>query len=106
MLPPDVTRRVAVEAGVEMGWQKYAGRCGKIVAMRGFGASAPYSELMEHFGLTAENVVAQAKALLGKKIAAFPFSPQKSGVSRKKRGPPQRDGAGNPLKQRGTALYR
>jgi transketolase len=66
VLPPEITCRVAVEAGVEQGWQKYIGCSGRMVAMKGFGASAPYDELMEHFGLTSDNVVAQAKAILGK----------------------------------------
>ncbi len=66
VLPPGVTRRVAVEAGMEQGWHKYIGRGGGFVGMRGFGASAPYAQLMEHFGLTAESVVMHAKALLGK----------------------------------------
>ena len=66
VLPPDVACRVAVEAGVAQGWHKYIGCRGRIVAMRGFGASAPYEELMEHFGLTADNVAAQTRAILRK----------------------------------------
>ena len=66
VLPPEVTSRVAVEAGVEQGWQKYIGRCGKFVGMTGFGASAPFAQLMKHFAITEDNVVAQAKAVLAK----------------------------------------
>lgn len=66
VLPPSVPCRVAVEAGVELGWQKYLGDRGVFIGMRGFGASAPYAQLMKHFGLTAENVVAQARRILGK----------------------------------------
>ncbi len=65
VLPPEVTARVAVEAGVPMGWDRYAGPQGAIIAMRRFGASAPYQRLAEEFGFTAENVAAQAKACLG-----------------------------------------
>jgi transketolase len=65
VLPPEVTARVAVEAGVALGWEKYIGRCGRFVGMQGFGASAPFKHLYEHFGITADNVVAQAKAALG-----------------------------------------
>ena len=61
VLPPEVTCRVAVEAGIEQGWQKYTGRCGKFVGMTGFGASAPFAELMDHFGITEESVIAAAK---------------------------------------------
>jgi len=64
VLPPAVTARVAVEAGVEQGWQKYIGCGGRFVGMKSFGASAPYGTLMKHFGITTANVVAQAKALL------------------------------------------
>ncbi len=66
VLPDDVTVRVAVEAGVRFGWDRYIGRCGRFVGMTGFGASAPESLLYKHFGITAENVVAQAKELLGR----------------------------------------
>jgi transketolase len=64
VLPPTVTARVAVEAGIEQGWHKYLGPCGRFVGMRSFGASAPYGQLMKHFGLTAANIAAQAKTLL------------------------------------------
>jgi transketolase len=66
VLPPDVTCRVAVEAGVDMGWSKHLGPGGRFVGMRSFGASAPYKLLYEHFGITAENVLAEAKAALGR----------------------------------------
>jgi len=65
VLPPRVSARVAVEAGIEQGWQKYIGTAGRFVGMKGFGASAPYKKLYEHFGITVDNVVAQAKAALG-----------------------------------------
>ena len=64
VLPPEITCRVAVEAGVEQGWRKYIGLGGGFVGMSGFGASAPAKVLMEKFGFTVENVVAQAKAAL------------------------------------------
>jgi len=62
VLPDSVTRRVGVEMGIEQGWRKYIGRCGRFVGMEGFGASAPAGVLAKHFGFTVENVVAQAKA--------------------------------------------
>ncbi len=64
VLPPEITCRVAVEAGIEQGWHKYIGSGGRFVGMKGFGASAPAGVLMQHFGLTAENVAAQAEQLL------------------------------------------
>lgn len=64
VLPPRVDRRVAVEAGVAQGWHRYLGPRGAFVGMTGFGASAPAGVLMKHFGLTAENVAAQARRIL------------------------------------------
>jgi transketolase len=66
VLPPAIKARVAVEAGISMGWQKYVGDSGQIVSLDHYGASAPYQVLMEKFGFTAENVAACAKAVLGK----------------------------------------
>ena len=56
--------RIAVEAAGTLGWERYVGPDGGIVGMRGFGASAPAKDLYAHFGITAEAVVAEAKARL------------------------------------------
>ena len=66
VLPPNVTARVAIEAGIRQGWDRYLGTAGRFVGMTGYGASAPGGTLYKHFGLTTANVVAQAKAALGK----------------------------------------
>jgi len=58
------TVRVAVEAAVRMGWDKYVRNHGGFVGMDGFGASAPAGQLFEHFGITADSVVAEVKARL------------------------------------------
>jgi transketolase len=55
-----------VEAGIKLGWERYVGLDGAIVGMESFGASAPGPVLYEEFGITADNVAKQAKALLGK----------------------------------------
>ncbi|MEG3637943.1 transketolase [Magnetococcus sp. PR-3] len=65
VLPAEVATRLAVEAGSPMGWHKYVGLEGDVIAMEGFGASGPGGELMEAFGFTTANVVAQAEELLG-----------------------------------------
>lgn len=57
--------RVAVEAAIEFGWQKWLGPKGAFVGMRGFGASAPAQDLYKHFGITPGAVVAAARGLLG-----------------------------------------
>ncbi|HEX5005930.1 MAG TPA: transketolase [Hyphomonadaceae bacterium] len=56
--------KVAVEAGVREGWDRWIGPEGGFVGMDGFGASAPYKALYKHFGITADAVVKAAKALL------------------------------------------
>ena len=58
VLPSDVLARVAVEAGHRDFWQKYVGLDGRVVGMDSFGESAPAGALFQHFGLTADNVVA------------------------------------------------
>jgi transketolase len=68
VLPPEVKRRVVVEAGQSLGWEKYAGPDGVIVGMHTFGESGPYQELARHFGFTAENVVAQSRKVLQRRI--------------------------------------
>lgn len=66
VLPSAVRKRVAVEAGIKLGWEHYVGIDGAIVGMDGFGASAPASVLYEKFGITVERVVEAAKRVLGK----------------------------------------
>ncbi len=59
--------RVAVEAGVVTGWEKYLGDNSAFIGMSSFGASAPIGALYAHFGITADATAAAAKALLNKK---------------------------------------
>jgi transketolase len=64
VLPPSVTKRVAVEAGIHQGWERYTTTGGKFVGVDKFGASAPYERILKEYGLTAEHVLAAAKSLL------------------------------------------
>jgi transketolase len=64
VLPPDISARVAIEAGSPHGWHQYTGYKGKVVALDHFGASAPYQILYEKFGITADQVVEKALELL------------------------------------------
>lgn len=64
VLPPGVRARVAVEAGSSLGWRRYVGLDGAVIARRDFGASAPLKELLKQFGFTVENVVAEARAAI------------------------------------------
>ena len=56
--------RVAVEAAIRQGWDRWLGANGGFVGMTGFGESAPYQELYKHFGITAEAVTEAVKARL------------------------------------------
>ena len=64
VFPKSVKKRLAVEAGSPLGWHKYVGDKGDVIAMNGFGESAPAEQLFAEFGFTVENVVKKAKALL------------------------------------------
>ncbi len=63
VLPPAVTRRVIVEAGVSEGWYRYAGSAGVVLGLDRFGESAPAGDLMKYFGFTADHVVAAVRKL-------------------------------------------
>ncbi len=67
VLPSSVRKRLAIEAGSSLGWRRYVGIDGAIIARRHFGASAPLKELLKQFGFTTQNVVATAKKLLSDK---------------------------------------
>lgn len=64
VLPPAVSARLAVEAGITDYWFKYVGLNGAIIGMRSYGESAPAEQLYQAFGITLEAVLQQAKALL------------------------------------------
>ena len=64
VLPSDVLARVAVEAGHTDFWYKYVGLDGRVVGMSSFGESAPAESLFQHFGLTADNVVAAVEDVI------------------------------------------
>lgn len=66
VLPKNVKKRVAVEMGSSLGWHRYAGDEGEIIAIDKFGASAPGEKIMEEYGFTVQNVVAKVKTMLGK----------------------------------------
>ena len=64
VFPPDVKARLAVEAGVSQGWERWIGDNGASLCINKFGASAPGNVLFEKYGFTVENVVSNAKKLL------------------------------------------
>ncbi len=56
--------KIAIEAGIRQGWDRFIGNDGAFIGMTGFGASGPYKELYKHFGITAEAIVSAAEAKL------------------------------------------
>ena len=64
VLPRSMRARVAVEAGVTAGWHRYVGEDGAVAGVDSFGKSAPYQDLYEHFGLTAEKVAAMVESVI------------------------------------------
>lgn len=64
VLPKSVKKRLGIEMAASFGWHKYTGDEGEVLAIDHFGASAPGEKIMEEFGFTVENVVANVKALL------------------------------------------
>jgi transketolase len=69
VLPPHIQARVTVEQAAALGWDRYAGPSGTIIAMRSFGASAPIKDLLTKFGFTSEKVMEAAKAQLARSHA-------------------------------------
>ncbi|MGH7896831.1 MAG: transketolase [Candidatus Binatia bacterium] len=63
VLPASATRRLSVESGVSLGWQKWVGDRGRTISLDRFGASAPGGRVMQEFGFTVDNVVARALEL-------------------------------------------
>jgi len=66
VLPPNITARLAVEAGVPQGWERWVGENGDIIGVEKFGSSAPYKVIFEKYGFTVRNVINRAKALVEK----------------------------------------
>nr|MBC7245131.1 transketolase [Chloroflexota bacterium] len=64
VLPPHITARLAIEAGVAQGWCRYVGERGTVLSIECFGASAPYKVLFQKYGFTVENVVEHALDVL------------------------------------------
>jgi len=65
VLPNDGTPRLAIEEGSPMGWEKYVGAGGSILAMETFGQSGKYADVEEEFGFTVDSVLEKAKEAIG-----------------------------------------
>ena len=66
ILLPDVTARIAIEAGSPMGWKQYVGDGGAVIGISTFGASAPGGTVMAKMGFTPDNIIEKAMDLLKK----------------------------------------
>ncbi|MGD9630129.1 MAG: transketolase [Pyrinomonadaceae bacterium] len=66
VLPKNITARLAIEAGVSLGWAKYIGDAGDTLTVDKFGASAPAEDVFRDYGFTVENVVRMARSLLNR----------------------------------------
>jgi transketolase len=66
ILPSDVKKRLAVEAGISMGWEKYVGEGGRIMGINRFGASAPGGKVLKEYGFSPENIVQNALEMFKK----------------------------------------
>ena len=66
ILPSNVTKRLAVEAGIPMGWEKYVGNEGEVIGIETFGASAPGGTVLKEYGFSAENIVTHALKMMGR----------------------------------------
>lgn len=66
VIPPHVRKRLAIEMAASLGWERYVGLEGDVLAIDRFGASAPGNKVMEEYGFTVENIVKKVKELLSK----------------------------------------
>jgi transketolase len=69
VLPPEMSVRLAIEAGVSQGWHRYVGARGDVLAVDTFGASAPGDEMMTRYGFTVDNVCLRVNHLLRSQTA-------------------------------------
>jgi transketolase len=64
VLPPSITARLSIEAGITQGWDRYVGTKGAVIGIDRFGASAPGDVALRELGFNVENVLKHARALL------------------------------------------
>jgi len=64
LLPPDVKVRITIEAGITMGWERYAGSSGSMIGISQFGTSAPGGDVLKKYGITSDNIVQKVLGLI------------------------------------------
>ena len=70
VLPSEISARIAVEAGVGAPWRRWVGSRGQVLGVEEFGYSAPGARVMEHFGITLDNLTTMARKMLGQGVTA------------------------------------
>jgi transketolase len=75
VLPPNVTKRVSVEAGVSMGWDRWVGPEGAMICIERFGSSAPAADIFKAFGFTSEHVAQVARRVLTGQLSGIVSPP-------------------------------
>ncbi len=65
VLPPSITARISVEAGVTLGWERWVTTAGISIGVDRFGSSAPYQDIYQNYGLSVEKIIERSKALMG-----------------------------------------
>ena len=105
VLPPSVRKRVSVEIGVSLGWERWVGDEGAIVGLDHFGASAPAGTIFEHFGFTADRVedVARRWSATGCTAGSRPSTAATSGASTPRSGTATRASRAPAVRTRATA---
>jgi transketolase len=68
VLPAEVAHRIAIEAAVPMGWERWVGEAGVVIGLNRFGASAPFQVIYDKLGLTSDRIVAEAQALVAEPV--------------------------------------
>ncbi len=68
VLPTGIKNRIAIEAGVTLGWERWVGAKGKVIGIDHYGASAPYKTIYEKFGLTVDAIIHEARKMLGEEV--------------------------------------
>ena len=64
VMPPNIQARLAVEAGVALGWKRWVGDKGDVVSVEKYGSSAPYSVVYKEYGLTIDNILSRAHYII------------------------------------------
>ena len=92
VLPPAVRKRVSVEIGVSLGWERWVGDEGAIIGLDHFGASAPAGTIFEHFGFTADRVADVARRVVREGLTRADPDRRRRPLRPHGRGPPDRAG--------------